>query len=163
MKDFKAVLKREPGNRDAKLKLAECEKLVRRLEFEKAIEVADPPSAFESLDIDAIPVDDAYDGVRLGTEMTQEFIDDMIERFKNGKKIHRKYAFQIVKAVKDLVYAEPTMVEIGVDQGKKLTVCGDTHGWCSFASFSVGGLADDSRTILRSFGDFPTERIPYGH
>lgn len=128
IKDFKAVLKHEPGNRDAKLKLTECEKLVRRLEFEKAIEVADPPSAFEGLDIDAIAVDEGYDGVKLESEMTQEFIDDMIERFKNGKKIHRKYAFQIVKAAKDLVYAEPTMVEIGVDQGTKLTVCGDTHG-----------------------------------
>jgi serine/threonine-protein phosphatase 5 len=26
------------------------------------------------------------------------------------------------------VYAEPTMVEVGVESGKKLTVCGDTHG-----------------------------------
>lgn len=128
MKDFKAVLKKEPNNRDAKLKLAECEKLVRRLEFERAIEVGDPPSAFEGLDIDSIAVDDKYDGVRLGNEMTQEFIDDMIQRFKDGKKIHRKYVFQIIKAVKELVYAEPTMVEIGVDQGTKLTVCGDTHG-----------------------------------
>lgn len=122
------MVKREPGNQNAKLKLAECEKLVRRIEFEKAIEVSDPPSAFADLDIDAIKVEDGYDGVRLGEEMTQEFIDDMVERFKNGKKIHRKYAFQIIKAVKDLVYNEPTMVEIGVDAGKKLTVCGDTHG-----------------------------------
>lgn len=128
LKDFKAVVKREPKNQNAKLKLAECEKLVRRMEFEKAIEVSDPPSAFEDLDIDAIKVEEDYDGVRLGGEMTQEFIDDMIERFKNGKKIHRKYVFQIIKAVNDLVYNEPTMVEIGVDAGKKLTVCGDTHG-----------------------------------
>lgn len=122
------VVRKEPGNRDAKIKLAECEKLVRRIEFEKAIEVGDPPSAFEGLDIDSIAVDASYDGVRLENEMTQEFIDDMIERFKNGKKIHRKYAFQIIRAVKDLVYAEPTMVEIGVEQGRRLTVCGDTHG-----------------------------------
>lgn len=137
LKDFKAVVKREPNNRDAKLKLAECEKLVRRLEFEKAIEVSDPPSAFEELDIDAIKVDDNYDGVKLGNEMTQEFIDDMIERFKNGKKIHRKYAFQIIKAVNDLVYAEPTMVEIGVNKGTHLTVCGDTHGMFLFFFLSV--------------------------
>jgi serine/threonine-protein phosphatase 5 len=122
------VVKREPGNQNARVKLAECEKLVRRIEFEKAIEVSDPPSAFEGLDIDSIKVEDNYDGVRLESEMTQEFIDDMIERFKNGKKIHRKYVFQIIKAVKDLVYNEPTMVEIGVESGKKLTVCGDTHG-----------------------------------
>ncbi|KAL6239595.1 Metallo-dependent phosphatase-like protein [Aspergillus navahoensis] len=155
MRDFKTVVKREPGNRDAKLRLAECEKLVRRLEFEKAIEVADPPSAFESLDIDAIVVDDGYDGVRLGSEMTQEFIDDMIERFKTGKKIHRKYAFQIVKAVKDIVYAEPTMVEIGVDEGKRLTVCGDTHGqfFDLLEIFRLNGFPSDTHAYLFN-GDF---------
>lgn len=141
------MVKREPGNQNAKLKLAECEKLVRRMEFEKAIEVSDPPSAFEDLDIDAIKVDDDYDGVRLGEEMTQEFIDDMIERFKNGKKIHRKYVFQIIKVVKDLVYNEPTMVEIGVDAGKKLTVCGDTHGKSGNGATGVY-RTDSGRSIL---------------
>ncbi|KAL5360354.1 hypothetical protein BJX96DRAFT_165093 [Aspergillus floccosus] len=155
LKDFKAVVKREPANRDAKVKLAECEKLVRRLEFEKAIEVSDPPSAFEDLDIDAIAVDASYDGARLEKEMTQEFIDDMIERFKNGKKIHRKYAFQIVKAVKDIVYAEPTMVEIGVEEGKRLTVCGDTHGqfFDLLEIFRLNGYPSDTHAYLFN-GDF---------
>lgn len=135
-------MKREPNNQNAKLRLAECEKLVRRLEFEKAIEVADPPSAFEGLDIEAIKVEDNYDGVRLGGEMTQEFIDDMIERFKNGKNIHRKYVLQIIKATKELVYNEPTMVEIGVEAGKKLTVCGDTHGMHALIDFKRGENAD---------------------
>ncbi|KAF2755406.1 serine/threonine-protein phosphatase 5 [Pseudovirgaria hyperparasitica] len=60
--------------------------------------------------------------------MTQEFIDDMIQRFKDGKKIHKKYVYQIILAVKELVYNEPTMVETHVKEGHKLTVCGDTHG-----------------------------------
>jgi serine/threonine-protein phosphatase 5 len=128
LKDFKSVIKREPNNRDAKLKLTECEKLVRRMDFEKAIEVAEPASAFEDLDIDAIAVEDSYDGARLEKGISQEFIDDMIERFKNGKKLHRKYAFQIVKSVLDIVREEPTMVEIGVEKGTQLTICGDTHG-----------------------------------
>lgn len=123
---------------------------MRRIEFEKAIEVGDPPSAFEDLDIDSIVVDDNYDGVRLGNEMTQEFIDDMIERFKNGKKIHRKYVFQIIKAVLEISRKEPTMVEIGVDEGTKLTICGDTHGelFCFFSlcgrclTFLVGQFFD---------------------
>lgn len=109
------------------------------MDFEKAIEVADPASAFEDLDIDAIVVEDTYDGVRLEDQMTQKFIDDMIERFKNGKKIHRKYAFQIVKNVLDIVKAEPTMVEIGVPDGTTLTICGDTHGTRRLSLFSPDG------------------------
>lgn len=122
------MVRKAPNDRDAKVKLAECEKLVRRIEFEKAIEVGEPPSAFEGLDIEGIKVEDSYDGVKLEDKMTQEFIDDMIDRFKNGKKIHKKYAYKIVKAVKEIAYDEPTMVEIGVEEGTKLTVCGDTHG-----------------------------------
>jgi len=155
LKDFRAVVKKEPNNKDAKLKLADCEKLVRRLAFEKAIEVSDPPSAFESIKIDSIAVEDSYDGVRLDKEMTQEFIDDMITRFKTGKKIHRKYAFQIVKAVLEIVRAEPMMVEIGVDSGTQLTVCGDTHGqfFDLLEIFRLNGFPTDKHAYLFN-GDF---------
>ncbi|EEQ34056.1 Palmitoyl-protein thioesterase 1 [Microsporum canis] len=155
LKDFKTVVKKAPHDRDAKLKLAECEKLVRRIEFEKAIEVADPPSAFEGLNIESMVVDDNYDGVRLGDEMTQEFIDDMIKRFKNGKQIHKKYAFQIVKAVRDIAYNEPTMVETGVNEGSKLTVCGDTHGqfFDLLEIFRLNGFPSDTHSYLFN-GDF---------
>lgn len=73
-------------------------------------------------------VDDDYDGARIGNEMTQEFIDDMTERFKTGKKLHRKYVYQIIVAVKQIVYDEATMVEMKIPDGVELTVCGDTHG-----------------------------------
>ena len=122
-------MKKNPNDKNARLQFEQCQKIVKRDAFLKAIEVGDLPSAAEGLDIDAILVEDNYDGVRLeGKEMTKEFIDDMIERFKNGKKIHKKYVFQILLAVKDIVTKEPTMVETDVEKDTKLTVCGDTHG-----------------------------------
>lgn len=103
---------------------------MRQLAFFAAIEVGDEPSAAEGLDLDSMVVEDDYDGVRLGEEMTQEFIDDMIERFRTGKKIHKKYVYQIVIALKKIVYDEATMVEMRIPDDVKLTVCGDTHGMC---------------------------------
>lgn len=128
---------------------------MRKIEFFKAIEVEDPPSAFEGLDIDRIEVEEAYDGVRLENEMTQEFIDDMIGRFKDGKKIHKKYVFQIVQAVRNIVYDEPTMVEIGVAPETKLTVCGDTHGqyFDLLEIFRLNGFPDEHHAYLFN-GDF---------
>lgn len=108
--------------------MEECKKIVRQLAFFSAIEVGDEPSAAEGLDLDSMAVDDSYDGARLGSEMTQEFIDDMTERFKNGKKLHRKYVYQIILAVKKIVYDESTMVEMEIPSDTTLTVCGDTHG-----------------------------------
>lgn len=69
-----------------------------------------------------------YDGVRLGDNMTQEFIDDMITRFKNGKKLPLKYVYQIVLKAKEIFYDEPTMPEVTIGEGNRMTVCGDTHG-----------------------------------
>lgn len=155
LKDFKTVVKKEPSNKDAKLKLAECEKIVRRVEFLRAIEVGDPPSAFEGLDVDSIPVEDKYDGVRLQHEMSQEFVDDMITRFKTGKKIHRKYVYQILAAVQNIVYDEPTMVEMSVPDSHKLTVCGDTHGqfFDLLEIFRLNGFPTASHYYLFN-GDF---------
>ncbi|BFZ61192.1 Palmitoyl-protein thioesterase 1 [Saitoella coloradoensis] len=128
LKDFRMLVKKAPADKDARAKLAECDKLVRKMAFEEAIAVADPPSAFESLELENMVVEEGYDGVRLSEEMTEEFVQDMVERFKNGKTIHKKYVYQILKAVKDIVYNEPTMVEIDVKEDQVLTVCGDTHG-----------------------------------
>jgi hypothetical protein len=43
-----------PHDKDAKLKMQECEKIVRRMDFLKAIEVGEPPSAAEGLDLNAM-------------------------------------------------------------------------------------------------------------
>jgi serine/threonine-protein phosphatase 5 len=130
VRDWKVVVKLNPKDAAAKLRYEECNKIVKRDAFLKAIEVADAPSAAEGLDLDAMVVEAEYDGVKLDkdTTITQEFVDDMIHRFKNEKRLHKKYVFQIILAVKALVYEEPTMVETTVVDGNKLTVCGDTHG-----------------------------------
>jgi serine/threonine-protein phosphatase 5 len=128
LRDWKLVVKKAPNDATAKLRMIECEKIVKRDAFLKAIEVEDAPSAAEGLDLDSMVVDSSYDGVKLEREMTLEFIEDMIERFKNGKKIAKKYVFQIILAVMDLVKKEPTMVEVDVEEGHEITVCGDTHG-----------------------------------
>ncbi|KAK4156490.1 serine/threonine protein phosphatase [Chaetomidium leptoderma] len=155
VKDFKTCVKIDPGNKDAKLKLVECEKVVRQLAFFAAIEVGDEPSAAEGLDVDSIAVEPAYDGARLEGGMTQEFIDDMTERFKNGKTLHKKYVYQIILAVKKLVYDEPTMVEVEIPDGVELTVCGDTHGqyFDLMELFRLNGTPSEKHWYLFN-GDF---------
>ena len=41
-------------------------------------------------------VEDDYNGPRLSPEgITKEFVEDLIERFKDQKKIHKKYAYKV--------------------------------------------------------------------
>ncbi|THW93896.1 Metallo-dependent phosphatase [Aureobasidium pullulans] len=126
--DWKIVVKKQPSDKVARAQHDACQKVIKRDAFLKAIEAPDAPSAAEGLDLANMAIPSDYDGVKLGDKMTQEFVDDIIERFKEGKKLPLKYVYQIILAVKDICYNEPTMVETHVDQGKKITVCGDTHG-----------------------------------
>jgi serine/threonine-protein phosphatase 5 len=128
LRDWNIVIKKSPNDANAKLKRAECDKIVKRDAFLKAIEFDDAPSAAEGLDVESMVVEDSYDGAKLGDEMSEEFIDDMIQRFKDGKKLHRKYVYQIIIKVMGIVHAEPTMVETDIEEGTSMTVCGDTHG-----------------------------------
>jgi len=146
LRDWKIVIKKNPNDKNARIQFEQCDKVVKRDASLKAIEVADAPSAAEGLHIRDMKVESDYDGVKLeesdseldkeaagtkgvkGVKMTKEFLEDMVQRFKDGKKLPRKYVFQIVLAVKALVYAEPTMCEVDIPQGSKITVCGDTHG-----------------------------------
>ncbi|EPE34558.1 Metallo-dependent phosphatase [Glarea lozoyensis ATCC 20868] len=154
-KDLQVVVRKAPNDKDAKLKLAECARIVKRNAFEKAIEIGDEPSAAEGLDIDSMSIDSAYDGVKLEKEMTQEFIDDMIDRFKNGKKIHKKYVYQIIIAVKKIVYQEATMVEMKIPDDATMTVCGDTHGqyFDLLELFRLNGFPTEKHYYLFN-GDF---------
>jgi serine/threonine-protein phosphatase 5 len=128
LRDWKLVIKKAPSDANAKVRMAECERIIKRDAFLKAIEVEDAPSAAEGLDVEHMALESGYDGPKLEGTMTLEFIEDMIERFKNGKKLAKKYAFQIILAVMDIVKKEPTMVEHDVAEGHQITVCGDTHG-----------------------------------
>ncbi|KAF7846281.1 hypothetical protein BT93_L4704 [Corymbia citriodora subsp. variegata] len=153
--DWKIVVKKQPSDKTAKTQFEACQKLVKRDAFLKAIEVADAPSAAEGLDLDNMLVEDSYDGMKLGDKMTPEFVEDMIQRFKDGKRLHRKYVFQIILAVKALVYDEPTMVETHVKDYSKITVCGDTHGqyFDLLEIFRINGFPSADHAYLFN-GDF---------
>lgn len=148
-------MKQHPTDKNARIQYEQCNKAVKRDAFLKAIEVEDAPSAAEGLDLDSMTIEADYDGVKLENEMTQEFIDDMLQRFKDGKKIHKKYVFQIIIAVKEIVKEEPTMVEMEIGEGEKLTVCGDTHGqfFDLLEIFRLNGFPTASHFYLFN-GDF---------
>lgn len=153
--DWKLVVRKNPSDKLAKTQYDACQKLVKRDAFLKAIELADAPSAAEGLDLESMQVEESYDGVKLGDTMTQDFIDDMIQRFKSGKRIHKKYAYQIILAVMDISKKEPTMVEVQISDGHKLTVCGDTHGqyFDLLEIFRLNGFPSETHGYLFN-GDF---------
>jgi serine/threonine-protein phosphatase 5 len=165
LKDFKAVVQILPKDPDAQKKFTECDKAYRQELFLKAIEMEE--AAAPPLDIDAIVIDQSYDGPELVINehkkavVTVDFVKAMIERFQNLKTIHRKHVLMILTAAIEHFRAQPSLMRLSLPRNESgavigtFTVCGDTHGQffdlCNI--FTLGGFPSSSNRFLFN-GDF---------
>ncbi|XP_028409082.1 serine/threonine-protein phosphatase 5-like [Dendronephthya gigantea] len=157
LKDYETVVKFRPKDKDARLKYTECKKIVQKKAFEKAIAVdhEKKPMA-ESLDVNSMNVDDSYDGPRLDDgKVTFEFVEKLLTRFKDQKKIHKKYAYTILINIKKYFEEVNTLCDITIPEGNKFTVCGDVHGqfYDLLNIFELNGLPSEDNPYLFN-GDF---------
>ncbi|KAL2915985.1 Palmitoyl-protein thioesterase 1 [Polyrhizophydium stewartii] len=158
IKDLRAVCKASPQDRDARTKLSQCEKELKRIEFEKAINFEENKvSALERIgNVDDIIVEESYDGPRLPESgITLEFVKDLLEYMKAQKQLHRKYALKIMIQVKELLEKLPPIVDVTIPEDAKITVCGDIHGqfYDLLNIFELNGLPSPTNMYLWN-GDF---------
>ena len=107
-----------------------------------------------------IVVESTYDGPVLPVDLVKDgplFLQELIERFKRGKLIHRKFVVQILLVLKALFSKLPSLLRLNLSSGADphFTVCGDTHGQffdvCNI--FELNGLPSDDNPYLFN-GDF---------
>jgi hypothetical protein len=142
--DLRKVLQFDPKNAMAKQQLDSTIKLMRRIDFEKAIAGKDEPLVTDKargMLKDGMVVESSYDGPRIPAGgISQEFVDQMIEWFRSGKvrpltavfqptgaeiaqTIHRRYAWQIVIGCYDALLKHGSLVEATVPEGGHMDVC----------------------------------------
>ncbi|KAJ9474058.1 putative Serine/threonine-protein phosphatase T (putative) [Pseudozyma hubeiensis] len=142
--DLRIVSQLEPKNASVKAQLEATVKLIRRLEFEKAIKVSEGVKAAETVESNlkegsgGTVVPDSYTGPRIAQgddadtahlgKIDQKFIDDMVQHFKDGGKLHNRYSWQIILGAFRALQQEPTLVDYKVPEGTTIDVIGDTHG-----------------------------------
>ncbi|XP_075487288.1 serine/threonine-protein phosphatase 5-like isoform X1 [Primulina tabacum] len=157
LKDFQQVKRISPNDPDATKKLKECEKAVMKLKFEDAISVPESErhSLADSIDYHTIDVEPQYTGARIGDVVTLDFVKKMMNDFKNQKCLHKRYAYQIVLQLREMLRALPSLVDINVPDGKHFTVCGDVHGqfYDLMNVFELNGLPSEDNPYLFN-GDF---------
>jgi len=144
IEDFRTSLKLDPKNAIAKSQLEATQKLVRRIEFEKAIEVEEDQSPVEKVEETisdggcGVPND--YDGPKLPPPrdsdkarggkygISREFIDEMTVWFKKGKTLAKRVVWEIVLGVWSVCVQEESMTGVLLEEGMTCDVIGDTHG-----------------------------------
>ena len=89
LSDFKQANKISPGT-EAKEKLELCQKIIKKLAFEEAIGVEDEVPISKKINLNEISVDSSYVGPHLNLPITLSFVKEMIQTFKEQKKIHSK-------------------------------------------------------------------------
>lgn len=87
--------------------------------------------------IGACEVDKSYEGPKLPQQdgkyhMTQEFIQEMIELFKAGKFLPKRYAWEIVMGAHEHFAQEESLVDVEIPEDVTIDVIGDVHGASSF-------------------------------
>jgi serine/threonine-protein phosphatase 5 len=158
LQDFREAVKIAPRDKDCRAKYKECEKAYKEARLLEAIAVDNgrTTSQFDKIgNLDDIVVEKEYDGPHLGPTITLEFVTQMMEHFKNQKKLHRKYVYQILIAVKNIFASESTLMSVDFPSGGKFTVFGDIHGqyYDLLNVFSINGLPSESNPCLFN-GDF---------
>lgn len=147
LKDCKEAKILAPNDSKIKMLTNEVSNELKRIKFEKAIEMVEK-SSFSLINWDEldnadrqlnIEIVNDYD-VKITKGLNDDFIKNIIEKFRNGEKMNKFDAFAIVSAANTLLKDEKLLVEVGFkdskssnylkfdDNVKKITVCGDTHG-----------------------------------
>ncbi|XP_063539055.1 serine/threonine-protein phosphatase 5 [Cydia strobilella] len=157
LKDFEFVTKVRPSDQDAKMKFNECNKIVKKIAFEKAISVDKKEvNIADSINLDAMTIEDEYEGPALENgKVTLKFVTELMEHYKQQKKLHKKYAYKILIDVKSYLQKQPSLVDITVGDDNKFTVCGDIHGqyYDLMNIFVLNGLPSETNPYLFN-GDF---------
>lgn len=137
--DFKTVLRLDPRNKLAREQLETTVKLIRRIEFEKAISVGETETASSKclamITSDSVPIEPGYEGPlppynaeTKRYEPSKKFVAEMVEHFKNGGKIPKRLCWEIVLGCKEVLDKEESLVEVTVPKGVTSEIVGDTHG-----------------------------------
>ena len=95
-------------------------------------------------------VEKTYEGPKLEKtdddkhKITIEFIRSMIQWYKDGKALPRRYAWEIILGAHDHFVKEESLVDVKVENDVTINVIGDVHG-------TIRSLRAPGTSKLRSF------------
>ena len=151
IEDLRRVLKAAPGDADVKIKMQTYEREFQKTLFNKAIKKDEFKLSPES--IEKIQVDDGYQGPRIKDgKVDIAFVNELIQWFKQEKRLHQRYAYELMLLAKNLFSKEPNLVRVNIQDTQTMTICGDIHGqfFDLVKIFEMNGLPSDQHIYVLS-------------
>lgn len=97
-----------------------------------------------------IDISEMYHGIILNNPITQKNVDDMMDSFKRGQLLHKKYVHQILLSAISVLQMMPNVKHVKIQKPAiHITIVGDLHG-----------QLDDLLLIFRENG-VPSNTNPY--
>ena len=61
-----------------------------------------------------LEIEPSYDGPSFEGNVTPEFMKELVETFRNQKKLHKKFAYIILLKIKEILLSLPTLVDVKI-------------------------------------------------
>ena len=106
--------------------------------------------------VEKMEVDSSYHGLKyVSGKCTSDFCQDLMEQQSKQQPIPKKFAYQIVLDMIEMLKESSTLVDIDVPEKGEVTVCGDVHGqfYDLLKIFSLNGVPSQDNPYLFN-GDF---------
>ncbi|KAH3686345.1 hypothetical protein WICPIJ_002707 [Wickerhamomyces pijperi] len=183
VQDLNIILSKKPNDQAAQTLKTEISKVIRRLAFEKAIEVQDE-DIFAEINYENFKIEQDYEGPTLDikqletgdiefTNLNDEWIKDLVKYFKSlksGALIPKKYLYALFLKMNNILDNEPTFKEVSmaptgvksidgvsdvIHNKGKFTIVGDVHGqfYDLVNYFETNGYPSSTNSYLFN-GDF---------
>jgi len=168
LRDFKEALIHSPNDRNTRNYITTIQKEMRVSKFFQAISKPDTQPLYVSLDLETLdlpPITECPCWVKdtkspktedlMTQPITHEFIVELAEYFKKQNALPTRLVAIIVLRTINLLKTQPNCVNVSVEDGNEITICGDVHGqyYDLLNIFNMNGYPSDTNPYIFN-GDF---------
>ncbi|KAL5012088.1 hypothetical protein ScPMuIL_010639, partial [Solemya velum] len=102
-----------------------------------------------------IQIDPIYKGIHLTFPLTHVQLQDLIQSYKNKKRLHARYLIHLLHETRHLLKKRPNIMMASTSISNQITICGDLHGKLEdlYMVFSKNGLPSVDNPYIFN-GDF---------